>query len=153
MSKTQKIIFCFFAMSLCTGCLPTASTTTVNAGSFHRGIFSIRINLNGPIDVGVVKPSGEFFFLVGGGFECPGTAYADHRLTIDTNRAAGISSGEKPEVSLVFDRAGEYKILVSDNLETELNNSYSTTFRLEFVPKPAITKQKPFLPTCVPRED
>ena len=81
----------------------------------------------------MLTPDNRFLFLKQSDLDCSGIDFSGEKLTIDMAVAIGVEWVEgKPRVSYVFDKAGVYKILTSDNLETELENSHSRTFKVTF---------------------
>ena len=123
------------ALALALGAgIPKASVAAVDrlVQRVEHGIFSAKVDLNGPIEIGVINPHGDFFVLARNGIYCPGVTYADHRLSIRPSDAIGVAWSEGGATErFVFDRVGRYEIIVSDNLETELENSFSLTYKID----------------------
>lgn len=91
--------------------------------------FEAEIGLPDPVEVGVSAPNGEFFWLMRDDVSCPGVSYDDGKLTVRLQGLSGVQFGQRSEVSTpVFTHPGTYTLMVADNLETELDNSFSRTF-------------------------
>jgi hypothetical protein len=134
MSKSSTtLLFVLIGVAFCSLSAPADGFKPKSGESalYGRGIFERRLDLGKPIEVGVVDPAGHFSFLLADRFRCPGTTYKKGVLKIDIRNAVGMSSvTDTGTARAVFQMAGKYKILASDNLETELKNSYSSVFEL-----------------------
>jgi len=85
-----------------------------------------------PVQVGVKTPSGRLIYLYDTEYKCAGTWLSDGYVHIDTERASAIywQDGKRRYVH-AFDRLGLYEVYISDNLETELDNSDTTIYRYQ----------------------
>lgn len=95
-------------------------------------VVAIKTNGNYYSEIGVATPDGKFIFLKGEGFSCPGIWEKDSSIFIDTASVVGYywnSSGQKEQIA-PFSGRGEFKIYLSDNLETEAENAYTVIFSL-----------------------
>jgi len=93
------------------------------------GIIAMEVGNLNPVEVGILTPSKKFIFTHSDEFICRGTMVGDGHLSIDPSDAVGYywdSKGERLEVA-VFREVGDYTIYVSDNLETEAENSSAIT--------------------------
>lgn len=94
-------------------------------------------------EVAVLTPDNRFLFLKQSDLDCSGVDFYGKKLMIDMALAVGAEWIDgKPKIGYVFDKAGSYKILTGDNLETELENSYSRTFTVSFAPNKKHGKQR-----------
>lgn len=89
---------------------------------------SIAIKANGlsSVEIGVITPDNKFIFMRADDFLCQGILHENGVIFIDPSFASGYtwSDGIRREV-VVFSRKGTYKVVASENLETEFNNSSS----------------------------
>ncbi|WP_125825497.1 hypothetical protein ACCP16_14200 [Xanthomonas citri pv. malvacearum] len=106
-----------------------------SAPKLHR--FEAVIGLQSPVEVGIVNPQGDFFWLMSSSVLCPGVSYDAGKLNLELSGLSGIEFDEKGGVVSrnVFVMPGVYKVMVSDNLETELENSFSRAFDLRIEKK------------------
>ena len=120
-------------------CLMAAMSASCGSRAAHdASTISIEIGSLSPVEVGAVTPSKKFIFMYSGEFRCRGTTIKNGRVSIEAFDAVGYywdPQGQRLEVP-VFGEVGVYTIYVSDNLETETENSSAIT--KEFV------RQKPF---------
>lgn len=124
------LLFFFLMGSLWPSQANADGASRLNAG-VRSGVFSAHIGMGRTVEVGVSDPEGKFFFLRTDEFSCPGVIYKNGRIKIDTKYALGVFwTGDRKETDFVFQKPGRYKIVVADNLETELENSYSLSFDL-----------------------
>lgn len=94
-------------------------------------------------EIAVVTPDNRFLYLKQLDVDCPGVSFSDRNLTVDLTTAAGVEWIDgKPTVDYAFNKAGSYKLLTSDNLETELDNSYSRTFMILYSPSAEINTRR-----------
>lgn len=90
---------------------------------------SIEVGDLRPVEVGVLTPSKKFIYTYSDEFRCRGTTKMNWRILIEPASAVGYywnPQGERLEVA-VFEEVGVYTIYVSDNLETETENSSAIT--------------------------
>jgi hypothetical protein len=85
-------------------------------------------------DVAVLDPHGRFLWMRSEDMHCSGLTYANGRISIFPGKAYGRywDNGTSRDVP-VFSEAGIYTIYVSDNLETELDNSAAVQYRVRYV--------------------
>jgi len=93
---------------------------------------SYQIGSIDPVEVGVKTPSGRLIYLYTADYKCAGTWLSDGYVHIDAERASAVYWQEgKRRYVLAFDRPGLYEVYISDNLETELDNSDTTIYRYQ----------------------
>lgn len=122
------------ATRICAVILGLIAAVPASCGSqtvHSTGVVSMDIGGLSPVEIGVLTPSRRFIFMYSDEFKCRGVSIKDGRVTIETSNAVGYYwdlRGERREVA-VFAEAGAYTIFVSDNLETETENSSAITRR------------------------
>lgn len=96
-------------------------------------------------EIGVVDPKKRFFWLARDSIQCSGTTISGDHLSIELDHATGIYYNDNgvAETRYVFSSKGAYTILVADNLETELENSFSHKFYVEYKPNKKINSLSP----------
>lgn len=105
------------------GFLPACYGSKGQVGS-HESL-SIEIGNLSPIEVGVLTPSKKFIFLRTDEIKCQGLSINGKTVLIDPSASMGYywDSNGKESIVPVFAEQGVFTIYVSDNLETEFENS------------------------------
>lgn len=76
-------------------------------------------------EVGIRVPSGDFYFVKQAGLSCKGFEVTDNEIIIDTNAAYGTKWVEGGAIiDRLFVSAGEYKLIVSENLEGDIQSNF-----------------------------
>ena len=134
----MKAIFTLCALTLlvvpAVGC---AEKKQYQAAHINPDVFSAEIDdPRYAAEVAVLTPDNRFLYLKQPNLDCSGVDFSAAKLTIDLAVAVGAEWIDgKPKIGYAFEKAGSYKILTGDNLETELDNSYSRVFKVSFSPK------------------
>ncbi|MBB4126108.1 hypothetical protein GGR77_001398 [Xanthomonas translucens] len=94
-------------------------------------VISIEIGKLSRVEVGVLTPSGKFIFLRDDEVNCQGVSVVGGKVVIVPSKSAGIywDSEGKGNLTTAFAESGIFTIYVSDDLETELDNSSSVSKR------------------------
>jgi len=137
-------IFCLVASMVFSSALNAQATLNE-----QKNVIRLKGLANDMRSVGVVDTQGRFFLLADSEIHCRGISFVENgEIVIDIKRSVGVrwNNSAKRHVEYVFSTGGDYKIVVSDNLETEQENSKSRTFRLRLAPSEH--KDEPALDDC-----
>ncbi|WP_369939159.1 hypothetical protein [Xanthomonas medicagonis] len=96
-----------------------------------KEVISIEIGKLSPVEVGVMTPGGRFIFLRNDGVNCQGVSVLDGKVLIVPSKSVGIywDSEGAQNLTATFAEPGVFTVYVSDNLETEFDNSSSISRR------------------------
>ncbi|MBV6829103.1 hypothetical protein [Xanthomonas euvesicatoria] len=124
------LIRSFFCALLVLAC--SAGCREWKSGKASLKSNDIRINVDGlsAVEVGVVTPDKKFIFMKSEEFLCRGILQKGGMIFIDPSAASGYmwdNEGIKREV-VVFSKKGIYRVVASENLETEFDNSSARFF-------------------------
>ena len=96
-------------------------------------------------DVAIVDPDGQFLVVADEGIRCNGiTIASDGKIFLDIRQTRGVRWGSDglAYTQYVFHKTGKYRIIVTDNLETELENSMSLSFYVKLsISRPTASQQ------------
>ena len=111
--------------SIILGLIVTIPTSCGSRSAHDSVVISMDVGSLSPVEVGVLTPSKKFIFTYSDEFQCQGTIVKTGRVSIEPSNATGYfwnPDGERREVA-VFGEVGTHTIYVSNNLETEFENS------------------------------
>ncbi|MGS1078416.1 hypothetical protein [Pseudoxanthomonas beigongshangi] len=97
---------------------------------------AIKLNLGRefPGNVGVIAPNGNFYVVRDDEINCLGIEFLDKGVVLDTLRLSGVLWDDgRPRTELIFTVTGNYKIVVADNLETELDGANASVITVHYV--------------------
>lgn len=104
----------------------------------NKGKFSISLPKNHPDKLAIATPDGNWFYIQGNGIKkqlMSKEAFIKAvALSIDPNTLKGTHWVDgKATTSAVFTKTGIYSIYLSDNLETEIDNSLTYIKKIRFI--------------------
>lgn len=138
MNLFKRFAFKFLILSMLSVCwgdssegkggqLSLASSDHQNV--LYDGEISIPVQGLDTFEVGMVNPKGVFYWLKADGIYCPSVSYVDSALVIEVGNGFGVVEVDNNLVQdRMFSMSGKYTVLVADNLETELDNSFSLSY-------------------------
>ena len=112
-------------------CSAGGATTTSVLARVQGDYVSIRTMLPEPLRIGVITPSRGTMFVLDDEITCGGFKVLKDGLELSLVGLMGVSDGKRT-IGRVFERAGNYTIVIADNLETEWQNSAPTTVDLVY---------------------
>lgn len=83
-------------------------------------------------EVGVVNPGGEFFFVKADGIDCDGVDLVKDGVVLSKDVAGAVWINGVANIRPVFSSSGTYRVILSDNLESEQEGSFSLSFEVVY---------------------